>query len=584
MYKMSDEQQAIIDQSLKGKNIFVDAVIGAGKTTLLNEICLANKNKRILYLTYNKLLKEDAKSIISAQNTEVHNYHGFVYKYLSMNKLKYTHTNGIRDFIYNIENENIYMPQYDMIVVDEYQDINDEIAELIKTIDFYQEKEVQLIFVGDMKQKIYDTTTIKVLEDVIFKLRNDYLSMDLTKSFRISNKFSNFLGKIWNKTINGVNENQKTEFLIYNKEELEELLNSYKNKDILILTPFRNNVTLNQFLSDLERKYPDKYNKKNLYITIGENKNTPLKNSMIVTTFDGSKGLERKLAIVFGWDTGTLNFRSMKGDKETIKNLYLVAASRGKEKIIFIDEGKDKLLNPRNFEENLLNKQINLGYYIHGMYNFVYDTDLNKLYNLLEIEEIETDENESIKAKTTDYNINLTPTINFYQLAMFFKNWSYEKQLEAFDKETPAFKYVKTIKTKDKKKQVLLLSAVETNLIRYANQAIKDFMEFKEEEKLYERLYSKLSPYEEIGIKINQKVQYVELMGVIDVWKDNINWELAFVDELEKKHFLEAVTYSLLLDTPHSMLWNTKRNKLYKIKIKDKIMFEDQMLKTITKT
>ena len=34
---------------------------------------------------------------------------------------------------------------------------------------------------------------------------------------------------------------------------------------------------------------------------------------MIVTTFDGSKGLERKLCIVFGWTEDKLKYRSQKG-------------------------------------------------------------------------------------------------------------------------------------------------------------------------------------------------------------------------------------------------------------------------------
>ena len=45
------------------------------------------------------------------------------------------------------------MPQYEVLLVDEYQDINDDASKLIKTIDLYQRKEIQIVFVGDMKQK-----------------------------------------------------------------------------------------------------------------------------------------------------------------------------------------------------------------------------------------------------------------------------------------------------------------------------------------------------------------------------------------------------------------------------------------------
>ena len=97
--KFSEEQELAIKTAIEGKNIYIDAVIGAGKTTLLNEIASKLSKKEILYLTYNKLLKEDAKKKITLSHVEVHNYHGFVFKYLSRYGYKYTNTNGIKDFI-----------------------------------------------------------------------------------------------------------------------------------------------------------------------------------------------------------------------------------------------------------------------------------------------------------------------------------------------------------------------------------------------------------------------------------------------------------------------------------------------------
>lgn len=47
---------------MDGKNVLVDACIGSGKTTAIQELCNAlPAYKRILYLTYNRLLKLDAK-------------------------------------------------------------------------------------------------------------------------------------------------------------------------------------------------------------------------------------------------------------------------------------------------------------------------------------------------------------------------------------------------------------------------------------------------------------------------------------------------------------------------------------------
>lgn len=76
--ELSSEQNEFITEALDGKNILVDACIGSGKTTSIQQLCNAfPPDKRILYLTYNRLLKLDAQAKIKSSNTTVTNYHGF---------------------------------------------------------------------------------------------------------------------------------------------------------------------------------------------------------------------------------------------------------------------------------------------------------------------------------------------------------------------------------------------------------------------------------------------------------------------------------------------------------------------------
>lgn len=78
MINLSNEQQIFIQKAMDGKNVLVDACIGSGKTTAIQELCNAlPAYKRILYLTYNRLLKLDAKDKIHNRNVLVQNYHGF---------------------------------------------------------------------------------------------------------------------------------------------------------------------------------------------------------------------------------------------------------------------------------------------------------------------------------------------------------------------------------------------------------------------------------------------------------------------------------------------------------------------------
>ena len=138
--ELSKEQKDILDVVKKGENVYIDACIGSGKTTLLNEICKEMYNKKILYLTYNKLLKEDAKKQIISRNVEIHNYHGFAFKYLKINRYGYTHQDGIKNIVNLVETGAIRLPQYDIILIDEYQDINEDAADLITCIEEEQKR------------------------------------------------------------------------------------------------------------------------------------------------------------------------------------------------------------------------------------------------------------------------------------------------------------------------------------------------------------------------------------------------------------------------------------------------------------
>lgn len=76
---LTDEQQLFIDYVKQGRNVLVDACIGSGKTTAIQALCMElPKTMRILYLTYNKLLKLDAKAKIKRKGCTVTNYHSFV--------------------------------------------------------------------------------------------------------------------------------------------------------------------------------------------------------------------------------------------------------------------------------------------------------------------------------------------------------------------------------------------------------------------------------------------------------------------------------------------------------------------------
>ena len=80
--ELTEEQKELLNQVKQGKNVLVDACIGSGKTTAIQVLCNVFPDKKILYLTYNRLLKIDAKNKIRSRNVTVTNYHGFAFSAL----------------------------------------------------------------------------------------------------------------------------------------------------------------------------------------------------------------------------------------------------------------------------------------------------------------------------------------------------------------------------------------------------------------------------------------------------------------------------------------------------------------------
>lgn len=70
---LSQEQKEFVDCALSGNNILVDACIGSGMTTSIQKLCdYYPREKRILYLTYNKLLKLDARTKIKKRRVSLY--------------------------------------------------------------------------------------------------------------------------------------------------------------------------------------------------------------------------------------------------------------------------------------------------------------------------------------------------------------------------------------------------------------------------------------------------------------------------------------------------------------------------------
>lgn len=587
--QLSDEQQFFVDKALSGVNILVDACIGSGKTTAIQQLCSAYpETTRILYLTYNKLLKLDAQGKIKNKNVTVTNYHGFAYRKLLQEGVQENFKDSIRYF-------NAIKPQieaYDVLIIDEYQDIELELSELLEYIKSVNPA-MQIIAVGDMEQKIYDKTTLDV-RDFIEKFLGSHIELTFTKCFRLSAGLAEKLGRIWGKEIHGVNDACVVEQMTVS--QAVEFLSMQLPKDILCLGARTGDVAW--MLNELERTHSDKFNKQTVYASIADGdslQNYKLnKSSAIFTTFDSSKGLERRICVVCDFTEGYWNARVHKPqqDYNILRNIFCVAASRGKERIIFVSNGK-ALLSEETISTNPnIENEFDDTVEISEMFDFKYSEDITACRALLVCTKVADDDHAVIDIDSADGFIDLSPCIGIYQEAVFFKQERYD-----IDKEIAMYRMTHKIAGKDEgsdnqslDEKILYLTALETKHKRYRTQVTPPFVSETERAAIIARLSKEFTREENVQVacdipfyRENSAKECFRAVGLCDVLKDGAVYELKFVSELSDAHFLQCACYMIALDVERGILWNTRDNTRYDIRIPDRHAFLDAVAKAVTK-
>ena len=593
---LSDEQQYFVEQVLEGHNVLVDACIGSGKTTAIQRVCdMLPQRKNILYLTYNKLLKCDARSKILNANVTVTNYHGFAWVTLKNQGYKVSANTAVLKF------NQIQPPiaKYDVLIIDEYQDIETELAELLEYIKAKNPK-MQIVAVGDMQQKIYDKTTLDVYP-FITQFLGDHITLEFTKCFRLCENLAANLGRIWNKTIVGVND--QCQVLDMTVEQAILFLSEQRLSDILCLGARYGDCS--NILNHLEHYYPYKFNKHTVYASIRENDSiaaiNPTSETAIFTTFDSSKGLERNICVLCDftsnyWDT---RINKPEVDYEILRNIFCVAASRGKYMIVFV-HGNDAILEEETLATPVGKQHKYDDVNISSMFDFNFVEDLVACYNTLEVTPIEPDDHSVIDVKCHDGLIDLSRCIGTYQEAMYFNDYSVRKDIELhiqrhqsqqflldrFDKE---MQYV----TDDDfitQKEILFLAMLETNLDRYTKQVDLPIVSAPDAKIIADRLATMLKPTERIQVGCSlsfaeptTKGLLFEAHGYADVVKGDTVYELKFVNEFSYDHFLQCASYVVALKKKRGILWNVKTNQMFEIKVPNKRLFLEKVVTSVTR-
>ena len=568
---LTDEQQELITRAKNGENVLVDACIGSGKTSTIQVLCNEIRDKKILYLTYNTLLKIDAQAKITQNNVTVQNYHGFAYGCLARAGFKAGVSDLIQSFLAN-------------------KPVEQEIAEML---EYIKEKnpDIQIIAVGDMKQKIYDKTTLNV-PSFIQNFLGEYSLLSFTKCFRLSEAHAALLGRVWEKEIKGVNP--KCEIVEMNAFEVVDFLAEQKPSDVLCLGARTGDMS--RVLNILEKEHHEKYNKRTVYASISDEDRSvsrPSAETAIFTTFDSSKGLERRFCVVFDFTDEywfTRAFMPMT-KYDILRNIFCVAASRGKEKIIFVKSRhgsaltEETLSTPVEKEEEKFERP----FLISEMFSFKYKEDVERCYKCLDIKDITNEEDKEIDVTSNDCLIDLSPCIGILQEAAFFDGYDIDEQIEyAIEKhdDRPKIFIPEDASVEDK---VLALTAYQTCYNRYMTQVRLPFVSEEKKNEILDRLGTEFDGKEQVqrdcmmSFMSDSGDNMLVFEGKYDVRKNDNIYELKFKSELGHEDFLQLACYLICTDTEKGILWNTKTGKKYEVSVDGKRKFLNAVVRCITK-
>jgi len=417
---ISSDQNYIIKQLILNNNVVVDSVAGSGKTTCNLHIAKHFNDMNILLLTYNSKLKvetrEKAKKLM-LNNIEVHSYHSLCVKYYD-NKC---YTDTIINNIIKNKNKPLKNFNFDLIVLDEAQDITSLYYELICKI-YTDNKNInkKICIFGDKKQSIFDFNNAdqRFIEyaPLLFNFNSyNWIRCNLPVSFRITYEMSLFINKCLlndERIISHKITNNKPRYIICDCFDIHSTSRTfqeikyyfslgYKPNDIFILAP--SCKSQRSPVRKLENKIKKDMPNVMVYVPTSDDEKLDeelLEGKIIFSTFHQVKGLERKVVIIFNFDESYFKFYKKDANPHICSNELYVATTRGIEHLTlfhhntndympFINKSNIKLYC--HFETSKLNindyneKDKNIDTAVTIISKYLPQNIIDECYNQLEI-------------------------------------------------------------------------------------------------------------------------------------------------------------------------------------------------------
>jgi hypothetical protein len=356
MHLPSEEQQEIIKYIECGKNVIVDACAGSGKSTTILSCAKQFPNKKILQITYNKQLRQDVKNTIieeNIENMEVHTFHSLAVKYYSSSGFDDT---GIRRILREKMTPNISIPPFDIIVLDECQDMTSLYFQWIVKYTKDMNSFFQLFILGDKRQGLYEfkgayigflTFAAQIWKHHPALYNTDFVECSLNTSYRITNPMSHFVNEVMlgesrliackpGDPIKYIRRPIQTIIIIV-IEQIRTLLRENKCTygDIFILAASPKQSSIRKIENELVRAGIP------CYIPSNENQDKldsrVIDKKVVFSTFHAVKGRQRRFVFVVGFDNNYTTFYDKDPESNICPNTLYVGCTRATHNLFLLE-------------------------------------------------------------------------------------------------------------------------------------------------------------------------------------------------------------------------------------------------------
>ena len=370
--RASVEQQEITNHVSNGFNVCTRATAGSGKSTSIIYLAETLPEKKILQITYNSMLRKEFKEKVESlkiDNIDVHTYHSLGVKFFSSKA--YTDS-GLRQILHKNLKLNESIPNYDIVVIDECQDMSPLYFQFVDYFLKQMTSKIQLVILGDNLQGIYefkgsDVRFLTMAEDLWkhkpFLKTSIFHHCTLKMSYRVTNQMAQFI----NTSMLNCDEGNKVLYACRDGAPVQYIRNSTYSTERIVVNIIERIINEGDLASDIfilassvkgttsnVRKIENALSQKGIACYIPNNETEKLDErvvdgKIVFSTFHTVKGRQRKYVFVVGFDNSYMTYNARNLPDNVCPNPLFVACTRATHTLFLLENNNYATDKPLKF-------------------------------------------------------------------------------------------------------------------------------------------------------------------------------------------------------------------------------------------